>query len=136
MGSCICSFARGVTVEFFCLSAMSLVPGSPGRLGTIQPSPEPTGSCWTSESLLFPAGRGDQTLKLAADFLVAAEDLPEHPYWPKGDSGITIGVGWHLGYHNQQDFLKTWAALDSETAKKLQVALGKRGGQAERVAHH
>ena len=88
------------SIRHFCLGAMTLVPQPLVLCGAIQAFPEPAGSCWTSESLHFPAGRRDQTLKLAADFLVAAESLPKHPYWPNGNSGITIGVGWDLGYHS------------------------------------
>jgi hypothetical protein len=108
-------------------------PQIPGLGGMIQASSEPTPSCWTSEAIRFSAGQHDQVMKLAADFLVSAEDLADHPYWPKGNSGITIGVGWDLGHHSQQDFLKTWAGLGTETLKKLQIAVGKRGSQAEQL---
>src|SRR5579862_64896 len=54
-------------------------------------------------------------LERSADFLIAAEDLPTHPYWPGGESGITIGVGWDLGQHSESEFLRAWAALDQTT---------------------
>lgn len=134
VGSSIFFCTHGIAVGIFCLGAMMLVPRSLGLRGMIQASPDPAASCWTSDSLHFPAGRRDETLKLATDFLISAEDLPEHPYWPKGNSGITIGVGWDLGYHRQEDFLKTWAGLDSKTSKRLLVALGKRGSEAGQLA--
>jgi hypothetical protein len=121
-------FGRAGSAIF--LAAMTLTLPSSGS--SDNPAAQP-GSCWTSKPLRFPAGKRDEALKLAATFLLSAEDLPAHPYWPKGDSGITIGVGYDLGRHNKQDFLRDWDGLDSETSKKLQVALGKRGSQAERL---
>jgi hypothetical protein len=87
-------------------------------------------TCWSAGSLRFPAGNRDAVFTLASDFIISAEDLPAHPYWPKGNSGITIGVGWDLGQHDRNEFLTTWAALDRSTLGKLEQAVHKTGQQA------
>jgi len=90
---------------------------------------EPT--CWPTLTLTFAAGSRGAVLERSADFLITAEDLPTHPYWPKGDSGITIGVGWDLGQHGESEFLNAWAALDLTTLRQLKEAIHKRGHAAE-----
>jgi hypothetical protein len=69
-------------------------------------------------------------LQRSADFLVAAEDLPAHPYWPGGESGITIGVGWDLGQHCKSELFRAWAGLDRATLRQLEEAIQKRGRAA------
>jgi len=34
-----------------------------------------------------------------------------HPTWPKGDSGITIGIGYDLGYASKRQFQSDWQSL-------------------------
>ena len=90
---------------------------------------EPT--CWPTGTLTFAAGTREAVLERSANFLITAEDLPTHPYWPKGDSGITIGVGWDLGQHGESEFVNAWAALDLATLRQLKDAIHKRGHAAE-----
>jgi hypothetical protein len=69
-------------------------------------------------------------LKQSADFLIAAENVPLHPYWPSGDSGITIGVGWDLGQHGRTDLLTVWHALGPISLAKLAEASNKKAHPA------
>lgn len=103
-------------------------PGTSRSFAQSTPT-EPT--CWPVGTLTFAAGTREAVLERSADFLITAEDLPTHAYWPKGDSGITIGVGWDLGQHSESEFLSAWAALDLATLRQLKEAIHKRGHAAE-----
>ena len=37
-----------------------------------------------------------------------------HPEWPKGDSGITIGIGYDVGYVTKEELAKHWGGLISD----------------------
>jgi hypothetical protein len=87
-------------------------------------------TCWPSGHLIFPAGGKEAVLKQSSDFLIAAENVPLHPYWPSGDSGITIGVGWDLGQHSRTDLLNVWRALGPISLAKLAEASNKKGHAA------
>jgi hypothetical protein len=57
--------------------------------------------------------------------------VPVHPYWPKGKSGVTLGVGWDAGYHSNTELRETWAALGEDATSRLSNAAGKRGPEAQ-----
>jgi len=107
-------------------------PGISGALAQ-SVSAEPA-TCWPTGTLTFDAGTREAVLERSADFLIAAEDLPTHPYWPGGESGITMGVGWDLGQHSESELLRAWAALDLTTLGQLKIAIHKRGHDAEVLA--
>src|SRR5712691_12910257 len=71
-------------------------------------------TCWP-RNLTFPAGSQEDVAKMAADFLIKVEDVPQHPYWPQSTSGVTLGVGWDAGYHSRTELRETWAALGADT---------------------
>jgi hypothetical protein len=53
------------------------------------------------------------------------------PTWPGLSSGVTIGVGYDLGYNTPPQFHKDWAALlPSLTMKRLAATLGLKGVRA------
>lgn len=39
----------------------------------------------------------------------------QHPVWPRGNSGVTIGVGYDLGYVTEEWLMADWKGLISET---------------------
>jgi hypothetical protein len=48
-----------------------------------------------------------------------------HPTWPGGDSGITIGIGYDLGYNSARQIRKDWAGKIGEIdLEKLLVVAG------------
>jgi len=48
-----------------------------------------------------------------------------HPVWPGGRSGITIGIGYDLGYNKEQQIRKDWSSKLSEIdLEKLIVVSG------------
>lgn len=54
----------------------------------------------------------------------------QHPLWPGGLSGITVGVGYDLGYASPDDLQRDWGdMLPSSSLEQLGTALGKTGGK-------
>jgi hypothetical protein len=49
------------------------------------------------------------------------------PSWPGFESGITIGIGYDLGYTSETAFKSHWGALDEEIHERLGKALGVKG---------
>ena len=48
-----------------------------------------------------------------------------HPVWPGGRSGITVGIGYDLGYNNEQQIRKDWLGkLPEIDLEKLVVVSG------------
>jgi hypothetical protein len=53
------------------------------------------------------------------------------PNWPGGKSGVTIGVGYDLGYTARERFLGDWAALDDAHRARLSRVIGIKGFAAK-----
>jgi hypothetical protein len=52
---------------------------------------------------------------------------------PEGDSGITIGIGYDLGYNTQMKFLEDWQRLDKASLERLKMYCGLKGVKAEKL---
>ena len=62
----------------------------------------------------------------------AYERLYAHPLWPGGESGVTIGIGYDLGYATLERFATDWkSVLPAATYKYLSALLGKTGTSAK-----
>src|SRR5665213_976164 len=44
-------------------------------------------------------------LELGRQFTMDQEGTVLHPYWPKGNSGITLGIGHDMGQESEDDVL-------------------------------
>lgn len=56
------------------------------------------------------------------------------PTWPGGDSGVTIGIGYDLGYASVEQFERHWGPLLSATDRlRLARACGKKGQSAKNL---
>ncbi|MBX3740262.1 MAG: hypothetical protein KF712_04680 [Akkermansiaceae bacterium] len=53
-----------------------------------------------------------------------------HPTWPGGASGVTIGVGYDLGYNTRGDIARDWSALPPAAIRQLQSCAGITGTAA------
>jgi len=70
----------------------------------------------------------------ARRLILSYEGLNQPSKWPGGASGITIGIGYDLGYENE-DFKEDWSPyLTEEQVEKLSTAFGKRGESAHTIA--
>jgi Bacterial toxin homologue of phage lysozyme, C-term len=53
------------------------------------------------------------------------------PYWPKGESGITIGIGYDLGYNTAKDIQSDWQDyITTQKLEKLKAVSGLKGENA------
>lgn len=46
------------------------------------------------------------------------------PTWPGFESGVTIGIGYDLGYASETAFKTHWSALDEEVLERLGKSIG------------
>jgi hypothetical protein len=93
-------------------------------------TPQSTLSADDCRPLIFPGGSENDVIPKAAEFLTKVETVQQHPYWPGGISGVTLGIGWDLGYHSRADFRRVWMALGATRLEKLEAAAGKKGAAA------
>lgn len=55
------------------------------------------------------------------------------PHWPGGESGVTIGIGYDLGYQGKEEFTRDWSALPPEAITRLSAHCGKKGKPAKKA---
>ena len=73
----------------------------------------------------------DEALALILD----AEGLDQPSQWPGGDSGITIGVGYDLGFATADQFEEDWSPfLSSDEIDRLKDVIGLAGEKARQRA--
>src|SRR5262249_22668975 len=57
------------------------------------------------------------------------------PEWPGGKSGVTVGIGYDLGYTNKETFREEWQDfVDKSVIDKLSAACTVKGDPAEALA--
>ncbi|MFN0218259.1 MAG: trypsin-like peptidase domain-containing protein [Hyphomicrobium sp.] len=99
----------------------SLGPGSPESLGL---------SDAEVAALISPEARD-----VVVGFEVGSRKDYERKYispeWPKGDSGVTIGIGYDIGYHTADELTRNWGGLISDAdIQRLKIAVGVKGARA------
>lgn len=58
----------------------------------------------------------------------------KHPCYPGGASGVTIGIGYDLGYNSKDQFANDWKSiLPDDTYSRLQACLGAKGESAKQL---
>ena len=57
----------------------------------------------------------------------------KNPTWPEGQSGVTIGVGYDLGYVNKAEFSEDWKDLPKEVFDRLYKVVGIKGYNAKNL---
>jgi GH24 family phage-related lysozyme (muramidase) len=78
----------------------------------------------------------DRSVKLIKRFEVSSEQnyisKLINPIWPGGDSGITIGIGYDIGYVSARTFKNDWKdLLPQATISSLESAAGKKAMAAK-----
>ena len=78
--------------------------------------------------------------KKSIDFIIQHEaggrayydKVLQKPTWPGGESGITIGLGYDLGYNTEKQFITDWGtSLTESNIKSLKTILGLKGEKAK-----
>jgi hypothetical protein len=59
------------------------------------------------------------------------EKLLQRPIWPEGQSGITIGIGYDIGYNSVEVFNQDWQKLGDVERKRLSDCCGLTGEVAK-----
>jgi len=73
----------------------------------------------------------DKAIKL----ILEHEGMNQPGNWPGGDSGITLGIGYDLGYHTVDEFESDWGEfLTRPQLERLRAAAGLRGIKAKNRA--
>ena len=71
----------------------------------------------------------------AKRLILSFEGLDQPYKWPRGDSGISIGRGYDLGYVTETEFANDWADyLPPDYIERLKKVCGLKGESARRVA--
>lgn len=82
----------------------------------------------------------DRSLKLIIDYEVGGGQsyynrALKRPCWPGGASGVTIGIGYDLGYNSLNQFKADWGGQLNDTQyDRLAKHLGKKGSAAKSLA--
>ena len=85
------------------------------------PPPSPQGKIQVSE----------RALQLILEF----EGFDQPKAWPGGGSGVTLGIGYDLGFYTRDEFFSDWGPhLPAEVMSRLAKALGKTGASARYLA--
>src|SRR5205085_10877045 len=64
--------------------------------------------------------------------ILDAEGIDQPAYWPGGGSGITIGIGYDLGYTTVDRFESVWGdVFPASQMLRLKEAIGLRGLRAK-----
>lgn len=102
-------------------------------LERLAPTDKPTMKNTSSDtSALSP-----RALKLIIDYEVGGgksyyNSALKRPCYPGGQSGVTIGIGYDLGYNTAAQFKSDWgSSLDFSDFNRLSAHLGKKGSQAK-----
>jgi GH24 family phage-related lysozyme (muramidase) len=60
--------------------------------------------------------------------------LYSHPIWPQESSGVTIGIGYDLGYADAKDIKEDWLPyVGEQITSRLQSVAGFKGSRAKQV---
>src|ERR1043165_6881374 len=71
----------------------------------------------------------------ALALILGAEGLDQPSKWPGGSSGITIGVGYDLGFVTEDQFEEDWGPfLSDEQLERLKDVIGLSGDKASQRA--
>jgi hypothetical protein len=82
-----------------------------------------------------PADFDDPMSPKSVALILESEGLDQPSRWPGGASGITIGVGYDLGYYSESEFRRDWAGiLTEDEMNRLSAAIGKTGSSARAMA--
>jgi GH24 family phage-related lysozyme (muramidase) len=84
------------------------------------------------------AGGGDSSVPISArskELIKKSEGFDQPGKWPGASSGITLGVGYDLGYVTKEEFRRDWKdKLPPDQMARLERAIGVKGKDAKAIA--
>lgn len=69
----------------------------------------------------------------AIDLIIQSEGCDLSPNWPGGESGVTYGYGYDLGYNSKETIKKDWAGLVSKEVLDFMISVAGLKGQAAKA---
>ena len=76
-----------------------------------------------------------QAPERALELIFKFEGFDQPSAWPGGGSGVTLGIGYDLGFHTRDEFFSDWGPhLSPGFMTRLVKALGKTGAAAKKLA--
>ena len=76
-----------------------------------------------------------QITEKALALILEAEGLDQPGKWPGGGSGITLGIGYDIGFVTPEQLEEDWSPfLSSDQIDRLKTAIGRTGGSAKERA--
>ena len=76
-----------------------------------------------------------QITEKALALILEAEGLDQPGKWPGGGSGITLGIGYDIGFVTPEQLETDWSPfLSSDEIDRLKTAIGLTGGSAQQRA--
>lgn len=83
----------------------------------------------------YKQGMALQITEKALALILEAEGLDQPGKWPGGGSGITLGIGYDIGFVTPEQFETDWSPhLSAEQIGRLKTAIGLTGGSAKQRA--
>lgn len=71
----------------------------------------------------------------ALALILESEGLDQPGRWPGGESGITLGIGYDIGFVTPEQFEEDWSQhLGSDQIERLKTAIGIKGERARQRA--
>lgn len=121
---------------------LALVIGNPDSLTVTNPERERENLGFLEEGKLGAALLAMPISQRATDLIIACEITNDqiynrryvHPTWPGGMSGVTVGIGYDLGYVSAQQLALDWAGnLSVADISALSRVCGVQGTEADRL---
>lgn len=114
-------------------------PQHPEPSPTPSPTPEPVAAivlppppAMTSTAMAFLLSTGGRELVL--DFETGGKSgYDPHPEWPGGASGVTIGIGYDMGYYSKAVIDSDWNNLQKGARTRLLAVSGVSGTRARQL---
>lgn len=101
-----------------------------------QPKPDKVETPSAPSTAMFSMVVSKKSLDKLIEFEVTSEAAYEkkyvRPIWPGGESGVTIGIGYDLGFNNKTTIDRDWRGkIPDETVEVLKTASGVKGPDAK-----
>lgn len=91
------------------------------------------GRDWPAHQTVSSQMISERARKLILEFENDPSDYLGRPEWPGGESGVTIGFGWDLGFTPTTDTAAAWTALPAADLEALLAVSGRKGEAARAV---
>jgi uncharacterized protein (TIGR02594 family) len=127
--------SRIAAVRWIDLQPKAPPDDSPSSTPTPSSSSAPTPSNVSPSDLPISQKAIDLIVEAEVTSKAVYEKRYRHPIWPKGQSGVTVGIGYDVGHQSKDQVAQDWTGvIDDNMVKLLQKACGIKGPAAGPLA--